>query len=561
MKWLFLCVSLLFAACESGGGVGAACKTDKNCASGLGCANEPFPDGYCTQDCSASECGDGQVCTFVAGQSFCLKPCESTVDCRDGYQCHNGVCTLRCDVENNCGTGMQCVDGECKPFDGDPLGAACTDDMTCASRVCLNGACVGGCDKDAACADGETCALNPIPATGAAASYRLACVPRRGAGANAAACESDAECDRGSCQLGVCVEICTTTPDCHGEGLACADMTAWAPATDATLPFKGCLPGSGIISMAAPTGVVPIPSTAKSFAIYTRLTPFDLTNYVGVVSLADPTGKTVYTAPQTREDFFAADLRYLADTAASTMLVPNSPRVTVMPGLYLFSVQSLRPATIDTRVFIKLGDAATGKATLNFYLTDLSQSCEPMNVNTAPGILGSEINLIKQIFASAGVTIDQVTFKSTNANNAPAVDMNDDRTDVAEILQQATANQGTTPGFDVVIVRRITDPQGNPSGVLGIAGAIPSSPVLGTPHSGAIVSIGTFCNNVFGETTAHELGHTLGLFHNVEQTKETDPIPDTGTDSQNLMYWLENGGRKITPQQAAVIRSDMKVRP
>ena len=41
-----------------------------------------------------------------------------------------------------------------------------------------------------------------------------------------------------------------------------------------------------------------------------------------------------------------------------------------------------------------------------------------------------------------------------------------------------------------------------------------------------------------------------------------DPLTDTATDgSNNLMYWLEDSGQHLSPQQSQVVRNDMKVQP
>src|SRR5262249_40556381 len=135
--------------------------------------------------------------------------------------------------------------------------------------------------------------------------------------------------------------------------------------------------------------------------------------------------------------------------------------------------------------------------------------------------------------------------------------------DLDQLLQAATTNRGTTAGFDVVIVQSILNQNGGASGVLGIAGGIPSNPVLGTPHSGIAVSLETYCyggQRVFGDTMGHELGHSVGLFHNVEQDGHNDPLTDTAADgNNNLMYWIEDSGSHVSSQQAQVVRNDPKI--
>jgi hypothetical protein len=567
----FLVVFACVLSCGSktgAGDIGSACATDPDCATGLGCGNDPFPGGYCTQDCSAAACpGDHQICSAVAGQNLCLKSCADRSECRSDYQCFGGVCTLACATDDECGKGFHCDAGQCTPFDGSPVGAACTVDNDCSSRLCLLGTCALSCARDLTCAEGQTCGLNAVgdgnratPATHIAP----ACVPRRGGAANGARCDQDAVCDRGTCQLGVCVELCTTTQDCHGSGLTCAKMVA--PLDNDALPgFSACLPQKGILDVPSTSLYLPLPSNAQSFAIYSRLDVFDFNDNVGVISLKDPTGAVVYAPPTTLAEYFQLQVRYQPTESTSTMLVPNQPRLKLVPGAYTYGVGSDGLVDTTTRIFIKLGDGpiASGTATLNFYLTDLTGSCHPMTVATAPTELASVVARLKQIYAQANVTITAVNYRSAlGAHNVVREGAMTMLPDLDETLQAATTNQPGPPGLDIVIVRAITDENMKPSGVLGIAGGIPASPVLGTPHSGAIISISTLCQNLFGEVAGHELGHTLGLFHSVEQSGDKDPLTDTSVDGQqNLMYWLENSGTHLSVQQSQVVRNDPKVQP
>jgi hypothetical protein len=555
------------AACGApNGALGSACNPDQpSCGEGLGCAGPPFPDTVCTRDCTDSACPTGAICALVGDRSFCVPGCSDRSQCRAGYQCWNGGCTPACTKNEECGRSFQCVDGQCAPFDGSPIGAACNDSSECATRLCVDGKCTLACDRDAACGADETC----VPSRGE--SLVLACKPRRGTAANAVACTRDADCDRGACLLGVCVEMCATTQDCHGSSLTCAASGVTLDSGDFA-PLRGCLPSTGTLSFDLPSGeAIPVPGHAKAMAIFVKEPMFDMSQLVGVTELLDPDGNAIYTQPTSEAEFYALDVRYLPDNASSTMLVPNSPRVSLRAGPYAPSVAaSTAFRTVNTRIFMKLSSQplSTGRASLNFYLTDLSSNCtgSALTTSNAASRLSTAVSRIKSIFAGASIDIPEVTFRSANgASNVVHVNTNGgtETGELEAVLKTATSNQPNTVGMDVVLVRSILNPQNRQVGILGIAGGIPSSPILGTPHSGAIVSIDTLCalgQSGFAETTSHEIGHTLGLFHNVESSGQTDPLDDTTDSGQNLMYWEERGGFAISAQQAQVMRNDPKVR-
>jgi hypothetical protein len=556
------------AACGTSNGlVGSPCDPNgSSCANGLGCAGAPFPDGVCTKDCSESECPTGSVCGLIKDRGFCVAACADRSTCRAGYQCWNGGCVPACTADDECGRSFQCVDGQCAPYPGAPAGAPCGDASECSTRLCLDGKCALACERDAACPSDQTCVPTRTDA------LVLSCAPRRGTAANAVACAKDADCDRGACLLGVCVEVCATTSDCHGAGLLCAASGLTLSSTGEFAPLRGCLPATGTLAFDLPGGEhIPMPGHARSMAIFVKEPNFDMSQLVGLTELLDPTGAAIYSQPSTEDQFYALDIRYIPDNASSTMLVPNSPAITLAPGPYLpTAAASSFGRRVETRVYLKLStqSLSTGRAPLNFYLTDLSSNCSgsALTVSNGANRLSNTISRIKTIFAGASIDIPDVTFRGANGALTvvrAATTGGQDPGDLEAVLKTATSNQPTTVGMDVTIVRSITDPQGNQVGILGIAGGIPSSPILGTPHSGAIVSMDTLCllgASGFAETTAHEIGHTLGLFHNVESSGRVDPLPDTSGSRQNLMYWEENGGYAISAQQGQVMRNDPKVR-
>lgn len=68
--------------------VGDACETQSDCGTGLFCERS-MPGGYCTlRNCEDQGCPDEGVCIrFSADVSWCMQPCASKSDCRDGYTC------------------------------------------------------------------------------------------------------------------------------------------------------------------------------------------------------------------------------------------------------------------------------------------------------------------------------------------------------------------------------------------------------------------------------------------------------------------------------------------
>src|SRR5439155_27084054 len=145
-------------------------------------------------------------------------------------------------------------------------------------------------------------------------------------------------------------------------------------------PFKGCLPTTGTLEFDGDPGAISVPERAQSFAIYVRAQTFNFNNIVGVFGMTDPSMNMVYTPPMNTADFYALPERYQPSESTSTMLVPNSPRLKLMPGPYQYTVGSSVGQPTTTRLYLKLapGPIASGTLPLNFYITNLSGACTAM---------------------------------------------------------------------------------------------------------------------------------------------------------------------------------------
>jgi hypothetical protein len=323
-------------------------------------------------------------------------------------------------------------------------------------------------------------------------------------------------------------------------------------------------------------GPVGMPSNIISFAIYVEAQGQPLSIFAGVGELQDPNNDTLYTSPKTLNDYFANRVRYQPTVGTSTMLVPNNPRVAipVMPGPYTFSTFAATSMGVSTafnaKVRMKLDDTGVlgaGKIPLHVFVTDLSGGCRSsFTAANASQALGGFEAEVQKIFAQASMGVGPITYMDSNAPSAITASSNGDSPELDALLKAATL--GDSPDvLELVIIKTISGGGGN---ILGIAGGIPGSPgIPGTVHSGATIALSTWCfardsgqqpDKIFGIVASHELGHTLGLFHNTEADMTNDAIPDTKDgDKSNLMYWEENSGELVTFSQGTVIKSNPAV--
>lgn len=172
------------------GGLGAACRRDAHCATGLSClcgSDQPGRDGscpgglaagLCTRSCDGAACPTGSACIDLSrtqplvppdggsGDSFrqplCVPSCSNTSKCRADLVCRDLPVLAAgghagdplqwgrgCFVQTPAGVG-----GACLAPDGKTDPTACTSGLCegLGLRGLCSAACTGGCPSEAACA-------------------------------------------------------------------------------------------------------------------------------------------------------------------------------------------------------------------------------------------------------------------------------------------------------------------------------------------------------------------------------------------------------------------------
>lgn len=571
-------LGLLVVGCGDGGSgsgepapTGAPCGANEECAGAL-CL--PFEGGYCASDCGVAPCPDGETCHTIGDYAVCLGACGGPGTCRAGYMCFQGVCQPACAGDAACSPGFGCEGGQCAALPGKAVGERCNKDADCSTRLCdfTSSACQLACKSESGCGTGQTCYVNPIDPNndGSTNEIQPICIARRGGSAVGARCKVDKECDRGQCLLGVCTTLCESGGSCPSmPAMGCVKMFAQLDLGAAKV--NACLFKQGTIHYDVGlngTGLIGMPSNVQAFNIFVEAENQNLSFVAGVGNLEGPMDDALYGFGPPDEN----KVRYQYDEGTSMMLVSNTPsRHKVIPGLYSFGAfaqNKSQTIPFNTTVRIKLGDAPTvaGQVPLHFFVTNLAGGCfkKSLTAATAPTVLASVEADIKKIFASAQIAIGPITYTDSKAPNS--IDRNV-RSQLENLLRTATT--GDTPdALEVVLVKSIL---GGSNGfeILGVSGGIPASTgIPGTVHSGVTASLSSLCfdktGHQFAITIAHELGHSMGLFHNIEENGATDWITDNDSDkSKNLMYWAEDDTDqvKISPQQAQVLLANPTVQP
>lgn len=481
--------------------------------------------------CASERVGPGNVC-------------ETASDCRDGLQCLNNICTPQCSSHLECGDGFICDNGSCSQVVSQ-IGQACTRELDCGPGQT--------CEPDMFDGDGDgrlaaTCQLDQVGAV------------------TGSECVEDDDCRNGVCAIGRCTEVCAGAADCP-LNLACVDIPRVLPNSAPT--FRGCFQASGNLVVEVPmhgpaqTLRVPVPSNAKSFALITQTD--DESQPVGADEVVSPSGRVLYKTPNDTAQFYQNDLRYEPGLRVSTLLIPNVADVRdssiddlkLEQGVYTIKVQSFRTATTIGSVIPKVTlvyklDTA-GTLDLNFYFLDANDHpCYVLDSNTAQHSNDFQVQYLDRLRSifSGVMAIGDVTYQDVSRPDLDGID----ESHLPQLIELST----TDSGVNVFFVRTISPP-----GIQALAGGRPGPPnTAGTTASGIAISLDTLCYrdwNMLARTTAHEIGRHLGLFRNKQPAPDPtgqypDTIPDSSSDSQNLMYFGEFGGTVLSEGQKRVLR-------
>ena len=438
------------------------------------------------------------------------------------------------------------------------------------TKVCLlpEGVCTINCSQSADCAAGRVCTWRAVvDASGNRTSIRSLCADIVTGAPSGGVCNQDSGCQSGFCHLGTCSEACKATCPI---GMSCQASQEPLKA-GYTKAIKTCLPAQGITVYdfasrpVTDPAVIPVPENAVSSTVVMQGGD---TLYPIVSSLVAPDSTQLIS---NGGDPLAQPERYYPETQIGTMFLPNTPTWPLQVGPYKYkallcddTMTNCDNPPSPTHIYYKLAPGAkqdTGTLTVNFIFNGLAgHACGSLTAATAPSSSAMKKVLanFSMIYAKAGITIGTVNYYDLSRSDLYDINGNDEAT-LNKLFE--TSSFLSNRAVNVFLVRSMS-----PMGLLGVAGGIPGPPIHGTAHSGIVANWDGQCYGVMGNVVPHEVGHYLGLFHNIEADAKgnddpthQDAIDDTNTSHNNLMYWNEEGGDEVSAGQGWVMRGSFLV--
>jgi hypothetical protein len=573
--------------------VGIACTKQSECGdNGVCLGGSQFPGGYCSESCTGEvvtegdPCPTNSTCVQVSEASaVCLADCDTKNPCRANYACQTtsdgktSVCIPACTSDEDCGSKSKCTsDGLCvdDPTKLGQPGDSCTADASCQGDYCFtnvaypDGLCSATCDAGTV---GTQCS-----GTG---------------NGNCFAVDSGAPTPDY-----LCFERCSTSVDCRGGYICTADAGDAFKADDGT---GGCVPscksfpcGDGFVC--DPTGVCVADKPNVAFSVSKTdlgsLTfandqdfhevSFDLpADTISFTVVGDPANPVQLLTPVKVTAPDGSTLFDLFDPLATNYkvkggayvpfgaLYPNTPRLSLQPGKYTFTMGSSDPTTAKMDVIFKTGSGILDNGTLPmvFFFTE-NNTLNAASAKTDT-VFQTAVKNVQSIYASVGITCTIDDSSYIDLPNSASLAVIDTRAELGDLF--ASAKGQNKAGLSYFFIDQYAFENGG--NVLGISGGIPGAPgLLGTAHAGVSVAFAIAKDDPAVLTTvmAHEGGHYLGLFHPTESTGTSfDPLLDTpecpassydtngdgkvspsecasGGGAENVMFWAVGGQSQVT---------------